>query len=222
MNVNSFELLIVLSPAFYIKAGDFFMKKFGRLIVLNKNCDRNGYWLCKCECGNQKEIYLYSLKYGKTKSCGCLAIEVAKKTHTKHGLKNHALYSVWIDMKNRCYNKKDTNYKYYGARKITVCSEWKSNFRAFYDFAINNGWEKGLEIDRRNNDGSYKPSNCRFVTRSQNNKNRRAYNKLGVKYVYEHHNGYDVSKTINGKKKCFGIFKTLEEAKRAAERLYEQ
>ena len=91
----------------------------------------------------------------------------------KHGLSKDPLYSRWKTMKQRCYNPKCKSYKNYGGRGIQVCQEWKNDFLAFYNWAINNGYQKELEIDRKDNDGNYTPENCRFVTRSKNNKNRR-------------------------------------------------
>lgn len=76
-------------------------------------------------------------------------------------------------MKARCYYKGSSSYKHYGGRGITVCKEWENDFPTFYDWAVNNGWEKGLTIDRRNNDGNYTPNNCRFITDKENKQNTR-------------------------------------------------
>ena len=90
----------------------------------------------------------------------------------KHGLTKHPLYCVWHNMKTRCYNPKRKAYKYYGGRGITVCDEWLFDFEAFYTWAINNGYKKGLQIDRENNDKNYNPENCRFITPRENVRNR--------------------------------------------------
>ena len=102
-------------------------------------------------------------------------------SNIKHGLKGHSLYVVWETMKSRCNDKNSPSYHYYGERGIKVCAEWENNFKAFYDFCLENGWVKGLEIDRRNNDKGYCPSNCRFVTHRKNSLNRRMFisNKSG-------------------------------------------
>ncbi len=76
---------------------------------------------------------------------------------TKHGLRKHSLYSVWCNMKTRCYNKNRKEYKNYGARGITVCEEWEKNFLKFYQWAVSNNWTKDLSIDRINNDKGYSP-----------------------------------------------------------------
>lgn len=97
----------------------------------------------------------------------------------KHGMaggvtnKVHPLYKAYYGMKARCYNTKDKRYKDYGGRGIVVCSEWMSSFLAFYDWAINNGWRRGITLDRINNNGNYEPSNCRWVSLTVQNRNRR-------------------------------------------------
>ena len=89
-----------------------------------------------------------------------------------HRYRKHSLYTVWRGMKVRCYNENDRDYKNYGERGITVCSEWKNSFKAFIEWALPL-WEKGLQIDRKDNDGNYEPSNCRFVSCKENIHNQR-------------------------------------------------
>ena len=86
-------------------------------------------------------------------------------------LSNHPLRAKYDDLKNRCYNKNNTSYKWYGGRGIKVCDEWKNNFKSFYDWAIENNWQKGLQIDRIDNNKNYAPDNCRFVTPKENIRN---------------------------------------------------
>lgn len=154
-------------------------KTFGRLYVIERGKNRNGFvcWICKCDCGKTVEIRSCSLVSGRTKSCGCLNLEVSTKRlkdlNTTHGKTNHKLYSVFTAMKQRCYDKNNKDYKYYGLREITICDEWLNDFMSFFNFAMSNGWKEGLEIDRENNDSDYTPENCRFVTRKVNNNNRR-------------------------------------------------
>ncbi len=137
----------------------------------------------------------------------------------KHGLCNHKLYSVWINMKKRCYNINTPNYKYYGQRGIKVCKEWLNDPEMFIKWGLENGYEKDLEIDRIDNNGHYEPDNCRFVSRSVQLLNRRPFNKTGIKYVYESGKKYKINKTINGQTKYFGTFETLEEAKKVVDNL---
>jgi hypothetical protein len=93
----------------------------------------------------------------------------------KHGYATkspHPLYRLWATIKNRCYNSKNKDYKRYGGRGITVCEEWECDFMSFYSWATNNGWRKGLAIDRINNNKEYSPNNCRFVRNKINAQNK--------------------------------------------------
>ena len=122
---------------------------------------------CLCDCGNNTVIrYRDLLIRQTTKSCGC--------RRRKHGLYKHPLFSVWVHMKERCGNANHEAYENYGGRGIYVCKEWDNDFNCFYDWAINNGWDKGLELDRIKNDKEYSPNNCRIVTRKVNSLNRRS------------------------------------------------
>lgn len=89
-----------------------------------------------------------------------------------HNFKNTKLYYVWNTMKQRCVNPNVTRYKRYGGRGISVCEEWKKSFLAFHTWANAAGYKQGLTIDRIDNDGDYKPSNCRWVTNLENRRNR--------------------------------------------------
>lgn len=93
----------------------------------------------------------------------------------------HPLYRVWYDMKRRCSNPAYHSYHRYGGRGIVVCREWAESYAAFFHWAVANGWKKGLQIDRRDNDGHYGPDNCRFVDKQTNLRNRsgRTFEALG-------------------------------------------
>lgn len=154
-------------------------KRFSRLIVL-KQYGHNKYnqitWLCKCDCGNLIIVSGNDLTRNNTRSCGCLYqdyLHNPRPNTQKHGKSNSRLYHIWRDMKLRCYNEKQIGYKNYGARGIKVCDEWQNNFKAFYDWAIDNGYKNNLQIDRINTNGDYKPSNCRWVTPLGNSNNKR-------------------------------------------------
>ena len=84
-------------------------------------------------------------------------------------------------MKQRCYYQQNISYKYYGARGITICKEWLADFTNFYNWAINNGYQKGLSIDRINVNGNYEPSNCRWVNMKiqANNRTSNHYITIG-------------------------------------------
>lgn len=87
--------------------------------------------------------------------------------------KKHPLNGVYSNMRQRCYNPKNPSFHRYGDRGIIVCEEWRNDRQAFIDWANQSGFKRELQIDRRNNDGPYAPWNCRWVTRSQQNLNRR-------------------------------------------------
>lgn len=156
-------------------------KRFSRLIVLKQvddHVDPNGrrrpQWLCQCDCGSDPIIVLGdSLKGGHTKSCGCLRDEKAKITLLKHGDSYTKLYSVYQSIIDRCYNINNKRFNDYGGRGIDVCDEWKNNYIAFKEWAISNGYQEGLSIDRIDNDTGYSSSNCRWVTRKTQQNNTR-------------------------------------------------
>lgn len=154
--------------------------RFGRVVAIKYSYTdkhRRAIWDCKCDCGNIFAVSAISLRSGNTRSCGCLRDELRRRKYkpeiTKHGLGNHAIYSTWHGMIDRCCNPKSKVYHNYGGRGISVCCEWKNNIKSFYLFAKSNGWRKGLTIDRIDNNGNYTPENCRFITRGDNTKNTR-------------------------------------------------
>jgi hypothetical protein len=151
-----------------LKIGD----KISRWTIIGESLIK-GYIFCKCECGNKKDVNKSSLLRNKSKSCGCFCIEKLKKDKTKHGLVKHPLYSVWCDIKKRCNYAKNKQYNDYGGRGISVYNEWNNDFKSFYDWSINNGYKKGLQIDRINNNGNYEPLNCRYVSQLENANNKR-------------------------------------------------
>lgn len=146
-------------------------RKFSKLTILGRVWRLNSnrvYWLCKCECGSLRIIQTSHLKDGHSKSCGCLIGHngIHYKTDTR-------LYKIWGGIKTRCLNPNCTTYNYYGGRGIVMCDEWKNNFQAFYDWAMLNGYQDNLELDRIDNDKNYSPDNCRWVTHKENCNNRR-------------------------------------------------
>lgn len=151
-------------------------KKFGRLFVLKETEKRskNGeiYYLCKCDCGNTKEINGTSLRKNRTLSCGCYNKEIINKAK-KRIYKNKRLYELISSIKQRCYNKNNKAYKNYGGRGIKVCDEWKNDNNKFVEWALNSGYKKGLWIDRINNNGNYEPDNCRWITPKEQQNNKR-------------------------------------------------
>ena len=159
-------------------------QKFGRLTVIKYAYTKKkaAYWLCKCDCGKEIIIMANSLLSNKTKSCGCLRKDLLKT----HSLTKDRLYTTWNNIKQRCYNNKCFNYKYYGLLNITMCDEWKNDFMSFYNWAMNNGYKEDLSIDRINVNGNYEPINCRWATPKEQARNTR-YNKI-ITYNNETHN----------------------------------
>ena len=155
---------------------------FSKLTVLERlGNDKGGrcLWLCECICGGITKVRTDKLTTRNTKSCGCLINEKLIERSTKHGLKHHKLYSVWQNMKSRCYYNKRKQFKDWGGRGIKLCEEWRNDFKVFYDWAISNEYAEGLTIDRIDNGGNYEPNNCRFVTIQENLKNKRT-NKITI------------------------------------------
>jgi len=200
--------------------------KYNRLEVI----DDLIYWevgkrrkvLCRCSCSDKTEklVGLAQLINGNTKSCGCIQKEITVARNFKHGYSERKnkdpLYDLWGNMCNRCLNEDNESYKNYGGRNITICDKWRYNSKNFIEWCLENGWEKGLTIDRVNNDGNYEPGNCQFVTRQVNNENRRLLqdrNKSGYRGVYKRR--YNFTARIVHKNKTIldkSGFKTAKEA----------
>lgn len=98
--------------------------------------------------------------------------------HYKHGMSKHPLNNIYNNVIRRCYDIKFNCFSYYGGRGVTVCDEWRNDRTKFFEWALNNGWTRELQIDRRNNDLGYSPENCRLVTRTVNMENRRCTKRL--------------------------------------------
>lgn len=114
------------------------------------------------ECGKIKYLRASDLYNNKTNSCQCNIV--------KHGLNESRIYATYHNMKDRCTNPNCKAYKNYGGRGIKICDEWlgENGFINFYNWAISNGYDDSLTIDRVDIDGNYEPNNCRWITKSLN------------------------------------------------------
>lgn len=150
-------------------------QKFGKLTVLEYSHTKNQrrYWKCKCDCGNIVFVCTSNLKNGHSKSCGCENKGHFKKTH---GKRQTRLYGIWAGIKKRCLTGSNVS-KWYKDKGIKICDEWKDDFECFYNWAMSNGYNDNLTIDRINPNSDYSPENCRWIPLAEQAKNT-TQNKL--------------------------------------------
>ena len=153
-------------------------KTFARWTIISKPRRKRTRWyaLCRCKCGKEKAIYVYTLLARTSQSCGCLGRENSVAALTIHGDsgKQTVEYNTWRRMKQRCTNKNRSNYKYYGARGIRVCAKWENNYQAFLK-DMGRRPNAHHSLDRIDTNGNYEPGNCKWSTPKQQRRNRRDY-----------------------------------------------
>jgi hypothetical protein len=151
-------------------------KKFAKLTVIEKSIERGNRgqikWNCLCECGKVKVMEGGSLRAIQSKLCCEKERSNFTSPAARHGMSKSRMYRIYRHMINRCSNKNVDSYYLYGGRGISVCKEWAA-FEAFRDWSLKNGYAENLSIDRKDNDKGYYPENCRWVTTTDQARNKR-------------------------------------------------
>lgn len=178
---------------------------YGRLTVLERAPDHiqpSGFhkpvWKCQCSCTNHTILLVTSNrlldKKCPTRSCGCLQKERVSEANITHGEYRSRLYQIHTAMKQRCLNPNNKYYYNYGGRGIKIYDEWLK-YENFRDWAIKNGYEDGLSIDRIDNNKNYEPSNCRWATVMEQSNNKR--NNVYLTYNGETHTESEWSRILD-------------------------
>lgn len=156
------------------KLDDMINNEYHYLKIIKRDISNKDNVIAECKCGKKFSTNGYAVIKSRTKSCGCKKIEDTIERNIKnkkHGLYKNKLYHIHNKMISRCHNPLNKDYKYYGAKGVVVCNEWKSEDKgviAFYEWANSNGYEEGLSVDRIDSNGNYEPNNCRWITMSEN------------------------------------------------------
>ncbi len=181
--------------------------KIGKLEVIGVHTQdgQKRKFICKCDCGKIKLIRPVEFINGFHKSCGCSTKEFIIQNSTKHGYSGKRLYYVYRNMIERCENPKSEAYSNYGGRGISVCQEWKgeNGIENFFTWAYSTGYDENAlfgecTIDRKKVDGNYEPSNCRWITNLEQQKNKRPSSEWKKRTVkrrsFVNFNGDSISK----------------------------
>lgn len=168
------------------------------------------YGLYRCVCGKEVKVMTQNIKNGRTSSCGCLTGKKIAESNTSHGMSRSRIYKIWQLMVQRTQNKKNTNYKYYGAIGITICEDWLIFENFLRD--MKDGYKDNLTIDRIDTNKGYSIENCRWATNVVQHRNTRkliSTNKSGYRGVSfdKKMNKWSAQIYLNNKKKHLGYFK---------------
>ncbi len=192
-------------------------QKFGKWTVISQDILKaSKYWWCKCDCGKVVSVNKYNLFAGKSSSC--LNCRVQENRGIRHGMSEHRLYVTWCNMKGRCNNPNSLDYKNYGGRGISVCERW--NYFPNFAEDMNSTYQKGLTLERKDTNSNYMLSNCIWIPKSEQSKNRRSVHKLEYRgKIYSQAElialsglprgtiegrmklGWSIEETVNGKNK---------------------
>lgn len=155
-----------------IKIGDVF-NRWTVISEVQRNGKSTRQFSCKCSCGSIRIVGLDRLRSGASKSCGCYKRQRTSEIRSTHGMSRTKLYFVWHSMKRRCTDSRVKEYKNYGGRGIKICEDWLDSSK-FIEWAISSGYQKGLTIERKDNDGDYCPENCTWIPKAKQPLNARS------------------------------------------------
>lgn len=150
-------------------------KRFGRLVVVRRSkeraSDKHIRWDCQCDCGSEAVVIGHLMRYGLTKSCGCLSKQITGDMSRTHGRSKTRTYRIWKGMRRRCNAPSAAHFEYYGGRGISVHPRWET----FENFLEDMGeCPAGSSLDRVDNSKNYEPGNCRWATIQTQARNMRS------------------------------------------------
>lgn len=159
-------------------------KRLGSLVALRplyRSPEKHIVWEFQCDCGSLYESagcwvsrQRKLATNPKAPSCGCLNKETTRELRYKHGMSDHPLFWVWVQMLERCNNPENPSYHKYGAKGVYVCAEWADSSSSFLEWALAHGWEKGLHLDKDilshqlGVPAYYSPQTCQFIHPAEN------------------------------------------------------